>query len=210
MSGDFFDRMRATLEPRYAGAETPWQQSGFSGPEARWIALRRPVADAIDRSGTFLDVGCANGYLADCVARWTAVRDLAVEPHGIDLSPRLIALAHARLPSRSADFVVANAHTHRPARRYDFVRTELVYVPAADEAAYLAHLLEACVAPGGALLVCNYLEDQPDVAARILPGAHPTTRILERLAALGFPTRDFRDGHDPVKSRKTRVAILRR
>ncbi len=210
MPDDFFDRMRATLEPRYAEATTPWQQSGFSGPEARWAALRRPIADAIDRSGSFMDIGCANGYLAECVARWTDERVLAVELHGIDLSPRLVALAHARLPARAAAFTVANARSHRPPRRYDFVRTELVYVPADDEAAYLRHLLDAFVAPGGALLVCNYLEGSADVATRILPGAHPTTDLLARLATLGFPTADFRDGHDPIKSRQTRVALLRR
>ncbi|HEY2748018.1 MAG TPA: class I SAM-dependent methyltransferase [Polyangia bacterium] len=199
--------MRATLEPRYADAPTPWQQSGFSGPESRWVALRRPVADAIDRSGSFMDIGCANGYLAECVARWTAARNLTVELHGLDLSPRLIALAHARLPT--ATFTVANALTHVPARRYDFVRTELVYVPAATEASYLTHLLDHYVAPNGTLLVCNYCEDSPDLAARILPGAHPTTDILARLAELGFPIAGQFDGHDPIKSRHTRVALLR-
>ena len=140
MKQDFYDLMRATLEPRYADGATPWQQSGFSGPEERWVALRRPVADAIDRTGSFCDVGCANGYLAECVARWTAERGLSVELHGLDLSPRLVALARERLPL--ADFIVANARTHVPPRCYDFVRTELVYVPAADEAAYLTHLFD--------------------------------------------------------------------
>jgi len=91
------------------------------------------------------------------------------------------------------------------------VRTELCYVPADDERAYLQHLLARYVGPGGALLVCNYAEDQPDVAARILPGAHPTTKIIDRLVALGFAVERYRDGDDVDrhKARKMRVAVIR-
>lgn len=181
MDEDFFARMRQRLEPSYLAASEPWQQSGFSGPEARWIALRKPVADCIDRTGSF----------------------------GIDLSPPLIALAQRRLPALASRFTVANGASFRPPRRFDFVRTELCYVPAADEAAYLHHLLAHVVAAGGALLVCNYTEAQPDAATRILPGAHPATDLLARLATLGFTPESHRDGFDPIRNRRTRIALLR-
>jgi len=208
---DFFARMRHALEPSYLASDEPWKQSGFSGPEARWVALRRPVADCIDRDGSFLDVGCANGYLVECVLRWAAERGLAVDPWGLDLSPPLVTLAQRRLPHLADRFHVANAATWQPPRRFDFVRTELCYVPADDERAYLQHLLARYVGPGGALLVCNYAEDQPDVAARILPGAHPTTKIIDRLVALGFAVERYRDGDDVDrhKARKMRVAVIR-
>jgi SAM-dependent methyltransferase len=206
---DFFARMRQRLEPSYLAADEPWKQSGFSGPEARWIAMRRPVADCIDRAGSFLDVGCANGYLVECVLRWSGERGLAVDPWGIDLSPPLVALAQARLPALADRFTVANAATWEPPRRFDFVRTELCYVPAADERAFVARLLARFVAPGGALLVCNYAEDQPDVAERILPGAHPTTKIVDRLVELGFTVETSREGVDAIKGRKMRVAVIR-
>lgn len=191
---DFFLRMQRTLEPRYLGAVEPWQQSGFSGPESRWIALRRPVADCIDCSGSFLDIGGANGYLVECVMRWTAERDLTLDVWGIDSSPPLIALAQRRLPALADRFSVANGATFAPPRRFDFVRTELCYVPADDEAPYLRHLLTHVVAPGGALLVCNYVEAQPDAA--ILPGAHPTTDLVDRLTTLHFPITRLSDGFD--------------
>jgi SAM-dependent methyltransferase len=190
-----------------AGAR-PWEQSGFSGTEPRWLALRKPVADCIDRAGTFLDIGCANGYLAECVAAWTAERGLAVDVYGIDLSPPRVALAQRRLPALASHFAVADARAYRPERRLDFVRTELVYVPAEDEAAYVAHLLGAYLAPGGRLLIANYLEDSDDAASRIPAGAHPTTNLLSRLEALGFVASSWCDGLDPVKRRKTRVAVL--
>jgi len=198
---DFYERMRE-LEAKYLASEEPWRQSGFSGPEERWVALRKPVADCIDRSGSFLDIGCANGYLLECILRWTR---FAIDPYGIDLSARLVALAQRRLPA--AHFTVANAATYRPSRRFDFVRTELCYVPATDEAAYLRHLLTNVVAPTGTLLVCNYAESLPDVANRIIPGAHPTTDLASRLTALNF-TATFRDAVDPIKHRRIRIAIL--
>jgi hypothetical protein len=120
-----------------------------------------------------------------------------------------VALAQRRLPALADRFFVANAFTWTPPRRFDFVRTELCYVPAADEAAYVDRLLTCFVAPGGALLVANYTEDQPDVATRILPGAHPTQAIVERLGALGFSVARTCDGVDPIKGRKTRIAIVK-
>src|SRR5690242_14632239 len=116
--------MRERLEPAYLATDEPWRQSGFSGPEARWVAMRKPVADCIDRAGSFLDIGCANGYLVECVMRWTAERNLAIDPWGIDLSPPLVALAQRRLPALADRFTVANAFTWSPPRRFDFVRTE--------------------------------------------------------------------------------------
>ena len=209
-SDDDFAQAELAIASRYLAGDTPWRQSGFSGPYERWAALRRPVADAIDRSGSFLDVGCANGYLLECIARWVAERGLSLELSGIDLSPDLIALARERLPRCADRLASADARTFEPPRRYDFVRTELIYVPAQQEAAYVARLLERTVAPGGALLVANYLEDAPDASARIAPGAHPTTRIVERLAELGFRAERWLDGFDPTKKgRKVRVAVLR-
>src|ERR671914_252804 len=53
--------------PAYLGAGTPWEQSGKSGDLASWERGRRPVMAAVDRDGTFLDVGCANGFLLEHV-----------------------------------------------------------------------------------------------------------------------------------------------
>src|SRR5512142_118049 len=82
---DWFENVKNTLETAYLSHTEPWRQSGMSGPEERWISLRKPVADCIDRSGTFLDIGCANGYLLECILRWTAERGLQVDPFGRDI-----------------------------------------------------------------------------------------------------------------------------
>lgn len=207
---EFVARLRATLEPAYLAAEEPWRQSGFSGPEARWEALRRPVADCVDRSGSFCDVGCANGYLLECVRRWAGERGVELTLAGLDVSAPLVELARRRLPDAAERLVVANAFDWVPPRRFDYVRTELVYVPADRELEYLGHLLGHYVADGGALLVANYLEGDADAAARALPGSHPTADVVRRLGHLGVTVSDVRDGVDAVKGRKTRVAVVRK
>jgi len=204
----WFERVRDTLESAYISHDEPWRQSGMSGPEERWTSLRKPVADCIDRSGSFLDIGCANGYLLECTLRWTAERGLRIEPFGLDNSERLLELAKKRLPGYADNFFHGNAYDWKGPQRFDFVRTELVYVPGELEGAYLSHLLTEVVAPGGKLLVANYMERDPNPARGLLPGCQPTRFILDRLKELGFEADFYCDGHDPVKDRWTRIAVL--
>ena len=76
--------MAGLVVPGYLAAETPWGQSGKSGDEALWEEARSHIADAIDRNGTFLDVGCASGFLMECIVRWSPHR---VEPYGLEIAP---------------------------------------------------------------------------------------------------------------------------
>ncbi len=152
----YFAELQARLEPSYLAADEPWKQSGFSGPRERWVACRRPIADAIDASGTFLDIGCANGYLLESVLQWTAPRGVSVEPWGLDLSGKLVELARKRLPDWSDHLVAGNALWWNPPRRFDVVRTELVYVPPGYRVEYVRRLLEQFLTPEGKLLVAEY------------------------------------------------------
>lgn len=204
----WFANVRRVLETAYVASDEPWKQSGMSGPAERWTALRKPIADCIDRAGAFLDIGCANGYLLECCLAWTAERGISIDPYGVDLSPRLIALAQQRLPQYANHFVVANAFEWRPPQRFDFVRTELVYVPAAYERAYVEHLRAHYLVPHGRLLIANYGEGDPNPARGLLPGSHPTRHLLERLNELRVPIVGYKDGYDPMKGTRMRVAIV--
>lgn len=131
----------ALVVPAYLAAETPWGQSGKWGTSDDWEWSRSHVADAIDRAGSFLDVGCANGYLLECLHRWTAFE---VEPYGLEVSAELAALARARLPEWAERIVVGNALDWEPPRAFTYVRTGLEYVPAARRRELLARLLASC------------------------------------------------------------------
>jgi hypothetical protein len=130
--------MADLVVPAYLAAETPWGQSGKSGDEALWEEARRHIVDAIDRDGSFLDVGCASGYLMESVVRWSPHR---VEPYGLEIAPELATLARRRLPQWEDRIFVGNALTWVPPRRFDFVRTGLDYVPPTRRRDLVAHLL---------------------------------------------------------------------
>jgi hypothetical protein len=120
--------MAALVVPKYLAAATPWGQSGKSGSDEDWERSRRLLTDALDRPGSFLDVGCASGYLMECVARWTGG---AIEPYGLDIAPELADLARSRLPRWADRIWCANALGCWPPRRFTYIRTGLEYVPAA-------------------------------------------------------------------------------
>lgn len=152
----WFAERTALLEDVYLRAENPRGQSGFSRDEQGWERARRPIASALHRSGTFLDIGCANGLLMESIARWAAEAGHTVEPHGVDISAKLVALARHRLPAWAERLHVGNALDWSPPRRYDFVRTELVYVPDALRRPYVERLLSQVVAEHGRLILCAY------------------------------------------------------
>ncbi|MEM7029470.1 MAG: class I SAM-dependent methyltransferase [Chloroflexota bacterium] len=204
----WFARNKSVLEDGYTSHEEPWRQSGFSGPEARWINLRKPIADCIDQSGTFLDIGCANGYLLECCLRWTAERDIHIVPYGLDFSEKLVELAKARLPQFEDHFYVGNALYWKPPQAFDFVRTGLEYVPGDYEKQYISFLLKHHVKVNGKLLIAHGGEGSADPGKGNFPGSHATKHILERLRELGFEAVDHKDGYDPIKGRKTQVAII--
>ena len=135
---DWHRRLQELIVPAYLDADTPWGQSGKTGTAEDWERSRSHVADAIDRDGTFLDVGCANGYLMECLPRWTP---FAVEPYGLDVSLELADLARTRLPEWVDRIFVGNALTWDPPRRFTYVRTALDYVPPARKRAFLDRLL---------------------------------------------------------------------
>ena len=129
------------LRPSYLAAETPWEQSGKSGSIQDWEVARSHITDAIDRDGTFLDVGCANEYLMECIPGWTK---LAVEPYGLDIVPEFVELARSRLPLLADRIWVGNALTWEPSTRFTYIRTGLEYVPQRRQRQMAERLLGFC------------------------------------------------------------------
>ena len=88
--------MAALVVPAYLSGDNPRAQSGHSGDAARWEQARRLIVDAVERDGTFLDVGCANGYLLECLDIWSRERGLALTLSGLELNPELADAARRR------------------------------------------------------------------------------------------------------------------
>ena len=160
---EYYSRGDAVITPAYLAGDNPRSQSGHSGDEDHWRVARSHICDALHRSGTLLDVGCASGYLMESVHRWAASRDLDIEPHGLDLSPQLADLARQRLPRWADRIHTGNAIDWMPPQRYDFVRTGLEYVPQRRRADLMRHLLDHVVAPGGRLIVGSFSEEVPEL-----------------------------------------------
>lgn len=143
------------LEPSYLQAETPQGGSGFGGTLPEWTDRRRILVDAIDRDGTFLDVGCANGFLMESVVAWCAEQGHTVEPHGVDISAALAERARERLPRWADRIWVGDALTWTAPRTFDFVHGLLDVVPMARRRDLIEHL-RAFVTPGGRLVLSQY------------------------------------------------------
>lgn len=144
------------LEAAYLREEDPIRQSGFSGGAERWRAERVPILDAIRDDGDLLDVGCANGYLLECLLKWGGERGLTLTPHGLDQGSRLTELAKVRLPEYADNFHVGNAWDWQPSRKYRYVYMLYDCLPVGYLADGVSRLLERVVAPKGRLIVGAY------------------------------------------------------
>jgi SAM-dependent methyltransferase len=119
--------MAQLVVPNYLAADTPWGGSGKSGTQADWEYSRSHIAHAIDREGSFLDVGCANGYLLECLVGWTPHR---LDVYGLDIAPELVELASRRLPHWRDRFFGGNALTWQAPRHFTYIRASLDAAPA--------------------------------------------------------------------------------
>lgn len=166
----------------YLGGDNPRAQTGHGGDAARWRYTRvLMVLEAIHGDGSFLDVGCANGHLIECLQNWVHGSGLNIEFYGVDISEELIAFAQKRLPHWSNRFSVANAVLWTPDRKFDFVHAhEISYAPRNRQRQFLEHLLEDYLNPGGRLIIGPWAVDRdfPDLEKRLASWGHEPTGYL--------------------------------
>ncbi len=178
----------ASLEDAYLSNVDPIRQSGFGGGAERWHAERGPILEAVTGDGDLLDIGCASGYLAECLVVWAGERRIRLTPHGIDLGMRLIAEAQQRLPQFAANFHVANGWDWRPGRRFRYVYSLSDCVPPEMLGEYASRLLDRVVEPGGRLIVGSYGSRSR---------ATPALPIAETLASYGYAVAGQTTGGEP-------------
>jgi 2-polyprenyl-3-methyl-5-hydroxy-6-metoxy-1,4-benzoquinol methylase len=151
---EWFEIHNRFFTEHYLAADDPRGQSGHSGGEAQYRDKRMMILEAIHKDGTFLDVGCANGYLMESLDRWLQGSGLTVEFYGLDISEPLLALAKRRSPQWADRFLLGNALYWTPPQQYDFVYLigpELV--PMGRQAALIDRLMQEFVRPGGRLIL---------------------------------------------------------
>ena len=159
----WYRAVASMITPAYLAGDNPRSQSGHSGDDPTWTRARSLIAEAVDSQGTFLDIGCANGYLMECMKDWSRARGFAIEPHGLDIVMELADLARHRLPHWADRIQVGNALLWKPNIRFDFVRTGLEYVPKQRRRDLIAHLLNEIVAPDGRLIIGTYNEARASI-----------------------------------------------
>jgi hypothetical protein len=195
---DWYRENVCNLESSYLASDEPWKQSGFSGPEERWEKCRRPIAEVIKKSGTLLDIGCANGYLLECVMRWKQEDGINITPYGLDIGEKLVGLAKERLPEFAANMFAGNANDWCPPVRFDYVRTELVYVPEYSRRRYIERLRSDFLAADGALIICEYRSSKDN---------HNAPWVDDRVRGYGFDVSDVKSAVDKGKE-LTRVVLV--
>jgi len=196
----WFNEIRNILETAYlTPGRTPWEQSGKSGAYEDWVRLRSPISDSITAPGAFLDIGCANGFLLECLLDWTAGKGISIEPYGLDYSEKLAALAEKRLSTFPNHVFVGNSWDWEPPLRFDYVRTEICYVPFNFTREYIDRLLTGFLAEGGKLLVAQYRSSKEDLTK---------DWINDFLCELGFSVKDYYSGFSRAGLELTRVAVL--
>jgi SAM-dependent methyltransferase len=152
---EFLNGLRS-LEKSYLTAQDPIRQSGFGGGERRWRAEREPILEAVESDGDFFDIGCANGYLLECLIRWGQERGVNLTPYGLDIGPGLISLARQRLPEYKGNFYIGNGWDWIPSRKFRYVYSVFDCVPEEYLEEYIYRLMERYVAPGGRLILGAY------------------------------------------------------
>ena len=168
-------RVEESLIDAYLASDDPRAQSGKGGDEATWRWSRELILDVFPPNATFLDVGCANGYLMESVHRWGLERGIAVEPYGLDISWRIVSLARHRLPHWRDRIFVGNAIDWTPRMRFDVVQIGIDEVPPARQRELIERVLRLYVSPGGKLVFR---------AGRVGDQRYPTPE--EQLRALGL------------------------
>jgi hypothetical protein len=173
-----WDRRTATLlEDVYVAAGAGPGGSGSGDlSEGAWRAKRQHLAVPMDRDGTWLDVGCANGHLLATLPTWAAERGVTIEPYGLELLPRVAELARSLHPPLAPSIWTGSVMSWRPSMRFRYVTVLDDAVPPDRLGVLVDRLLRDFVGPGGRVIVSSYTN-----------AGQPPRKLFDDLRAAGHP-----------------------
>jgi hypothetical protein len=162
---DVWDQRTADLlEDAYltAGAGPGGSGSG-SDSEGDWRAKRQHLAVPMDSSGSWLDVGCANGHLLATLPRWAGERGVTIDAHGLELMPRLADLARSLHPELADQIWTGSVMTSTPPKRFRYVTALSDAVPQRRLGELVTRLFADFIEPSGRIIVSSYTNqgDEP-------------------------------------------------
>ena len=169
-------RTQTELEDAYVAAGDGPKGSGSRRDSVGdWRAKRQHLSVPMDRDGSWLDVGCANGFLLATLPTWCAERDITIEPYGLELLPRVADLAR-RLHPKFADRIwTGSVMQWNPIRRFTYATVLEDQVPPSRLGDLVARLLAVFVEPGGRLIISAYANNDD-----------PPRRLFDDLVACGY------------------------
>ena len=163
------EQTRELLEEVYGSAgDGPMGSGSRNASVGDWRAKRQHLAVPMDRDGSWLDVGCANGFLLVTLPSWCSERRVTVEPYGLELMGRVADLARGLYPGLADRIWTGSVMRWSPPRRFTYVTALEDQVPSHRLGDLVDRLLDLFVEPGGRLIVSAYANN--DEAPRDLFG----------------------------------------
>lgn len=196
----WYDLVEEVLGDAYLATDDPVAGSGKSGGAESWRWSRELTLDALptgDDPIHFLDVGCANGHLMESLVTWGAERGVDLEPYGLEISPRLVAVARRRLPRWRQRIWQGNALDWDPPRRFDVINLALDCAAPGRERELVDRAM-GWLSPGGRLTF------RPD---RVVDGGGTS---VEALRELGLEPDGMLESTHPDGAGVRRMAYLDR
>jgi len=151
---EWYEARYTHLTNCYLASDNPRGQSGHGGDEYSYMVRHLPIIECLHKSGTFCDVGCANGHLMEMTHKWAAVIGFDMEMYGVDISEKLVELAQKRLPHWHDNFYVANRYFWKPEIKFDYIHLmEIAGGPEYDERTCFEYYMEHYLADGGRMII---------------------------------------------------------
>ncbi|MEW5895026.1 MAG: radical SAM protein [Candidatus Omnitrophota bacterium] len=137
-----------------------------------WKAARSFIARAINRDGTILDIGCANGFLLKCLMHWSRFRLI---PYGFDRRARKVRDAKLLFPSFENHFSVLDVRDFEKLEGRGFPGSyDYIYSNIWDSCGFQKKGQRECllkvfskVSPGGRLILGLYDFDAKSASVQI-------------------------------------------